>query len=402
MINLPPNTRAKRLRSGTTAFYWEVPSKDRKAGCRLANEALGQDIGKAIERAGQLNHMLAGTRRGGESEQLSEGTVRWLCRWFLQHPKVTRRSASTQDDYRRALDTVCVQPTKSGTWGDLPARAIRPRHADKLYERIQWVEDRKGDSVVRRRRLRTANLCMQVARRMWKLALRAELVAVNPFERMGLEQTDGEGAAPATYPELIAFVAACDAHGKPSIGTAARIAWDWLQREVDILGRQAWTHYSPGRTVRVRHTKTRRFVLLALADSEGALFPELEARLAATPHRGPLMVMRDQPDGDGTWLPWETSTFQHEVRAILDAAGLPRLTFASFRKGGFTEMGDSEATDSEQLAAGGHKTRGMLTVYTRATARQASRAARKRLIWRSLDGTEQDQSSEWQGGGGSE
>jgi hypothetical protein len=53
------------------------------------------------------------------------------------------------------------------------------------------------------------------------------------------------------------------------------------------------------------------------------------------------------------------------VRRDEEAAGLPELSFASFRKGGFTEFGDAEATDQEVLAQGGHRTCQMLTVYSK-------------------------------------
>ena len=55
------------------------------------------------------------------------------------------------------------------------------------------------------------------------------------------------------------------------------------------------------------------------------------------------------------------------MRRDEEAAGLPELSFASFRKGGFTEFGDAEATDQEVLAQGGHRTCQMLTVYPKGT-----------------------------------
>lgn len=413
MIDLPPNMRPKRLRSGDTAYYWEVPTKDRAAGCKLANEALGRDLSAAIEKAQRLNALLSATRRG-ESDPASPGSVKWLGRWFLKHPKVTRLSTGTQADYADVIDLICATRTKAGTWGDLPAHAIMPRHADKLYHRLQWVEETDGDGKpvlgedgqpIRRRRLRMANLCMQVARRMWRLAGRADHVdaTINPFAKMDLESTDGEGAAtPATWTELSAFVAKADELGHRSIGTAALIAWHWLQREVDVIGRLSWSHYEPGRTARIRHNKTRRLVTLPLIDGDGLLFADLETRLDHTPRHGPLIVMRDDAGREGVYRPWRADTFRHEVRAIADAAGLAHLSFASFRKGGLTEMGDAEATDQEMMAASGHQTREMLTVYVQRTPAQAARAARKRHLWRDLAGTKPAQSSERQGGGGSE
>lgn len=398
-VKLPPNVRKRSLLDGTVAFYWEVQSKDRKKGCTLANEALGTDVATAIARATELNQLLGAVRRGDKTF-IAPGTVKWLGRWFLDHPKVTKLAAGTQDDYKDAVALICSIPVGTSTFGDIPAKIMQARHADKLYEDVQWVEETDANGQpVKRRRLRTANLCMQVARRMWKLAGRAGLVsaAVNPFSAMDLESTDGEGAAePATVDELMAFVAKADELGEPSVGTAALVAFHWLQRQVDVIGRLAWTHYRAGDSVRIRHNKTNRFVPMPLRDGAGMLFPEIEERLANTPKVGSLIIMSRAA------LPWSVNTFRHVVRDIADAAGLPHLSFASFRKGGFTELGDAEATDQEMMAAGGHKTREMLTVYSRQTSKQAGKAARKRRIWREIDETKLVQGTDLTGSGSTE
>ena len=66
----------------------------------------------------------------------------------------------------------------------------------------------------------------------------------NPFARMELSYKPKITRA-ATYEELIAFVRKADALGFRSIGTAALIAFFWLQREEDIFLRLAWSHYRP-------------------------------------------------------------------------------------------------------------------------------------------------------------
>jgi hypothetical protein len=50
---------------------------------------------------------------------------------------------------------------------------------------------------------------------------------------------------PVTRDELVRFVAAADKAGEGSLGTAAMIAYYWLQREEDIIGRLNWNHYRP-------------------------------------------------------------------------------------------------------------------------------------------------------------
>jgi hypothetical protein len=50
---------------------------------------------------------------------------------------------------------------------------------------------------------------------------------------------------PVTRDELARFVKAADEAGEGSLGTAAMIAYYWLQREEDIVDRLSWNHYRP-------------------------------------------------------------------------------------------------------------------------------------------------------------
>lgn len=105
---------------------------------------------------------------------------------------------------------------------------------------------------------------------------------------------------PVTFDELQRFVSAADAAGEASIGTAAMIAFFWLQRQEDILTRLAWTHYGPPSAphlVRVFHHKTGELVEVPLFDTDGTvLWPELMERLETAPRRGSLIVTRDRLD----------------------------------------------------------------------------------------------------------
>ena len=112
-----------------------------------------------------------------------------------------------------------------------------------------------------------------------------------------------------SHAELVRFVKAADEAGEASIGTAAMIAFFWLQRETDILSRLTWNHYRPSDArdcARIFHHKTGELTDLPLFDEDGTHFwPELTARLEKTVRRGPLIVMRDHPDRRRkSFLPW--------------------------------------------------------------------------------------------------
>jgi hypothetical protein len=168
---------------------------------------------------------------------------------------------------------------------------------------------------------------------------------------MGLSYKPRQTRA-ATIDELNSFVLKADELGFRSIGTAALIAFWWLQREEDIFLRLSWSHYRPidaPDAIRIIHNKTGETVTVPLYDEDGThLWPDLVPRLDRETRLGTLLVMRDQPDAKKrVHLPWTTSAsnpvrhVQRVVAKIRDAAGLSQeITFTSFRHGGHTDAAD--------------------------------------------------------------
>ena len=66
----------------------------------------------------------------------------------------------------------------------------------------------------------------------------------NPFDKMELSY-DPRPTRPVTHAELERLVPAADEAGESSLGTGAMIAYYWLQREEDIIGRLSWSDYRP-------------------------------------------------------------------------------------------------------------------------------------------------------------
>ena len=119
---------------------------------------------------------------------------------------------------------------------------------------------------------------------------------------------------PFTHDELLRFVKTADAEGESSIGTAAMIAYYWLQRKEDILTRLSWSHYRPTDApdiVRIVHHKTGQLVNMPLYDDdETALWPELMQRLDSALRHGILIVTRDRVyQHRKVHLPWKEDYF---------------------------------------------------------------------------------------------
>lgn len=376
----------RRLASGATGYYWGPPTWAVKAGCPVGREALGTDYADAKNRCDDvLNPQFDAwrTRDTGAVEEsvARRGTFDWLVGIYRTSPKFTGRPARTRKSYDSALSLVADYRMKDGRrFGSLALASIQPGVADRLYERLKVRADGKL-------RIRTAILAMTVCKRAWNVARRdrpREISLDNPFAKMGLAYK-AKATRPVTHAELMRFVAASDEAGEGSIGTAAMIAFFWLQRQEDILGRLSWQHFRPADAptiARVFHYKTGELVEVPLYDTDGtALWPELMARLDSAPRRGTLIVTREQVDRRRkTHLPWQVDYFRHRFAEIREAADVdPQAKFMGLRHGGNVEGAEAGLTDAQLRALSGHLTTAALLRYAQATPKQRQAGARKRL-----------------------
>lgn len=383
----------RRLRSGATSYYWVISTWAKKNGCTLNIEALGTDYADAKKRCDELlNPQFDAWRKREEialpSDQAVPGTFDWLVAIYKTHPKYNKKPAKTRRSYDSVLNLVSKHALKNGrTFGGLSIGSITPGVTDRLFEKLKV----KGDGS---ERTRTAVLAMRVCQRAWNVAWRDKpgaVPAINPFAKMDLEYA-AKITRPVSHAELVKFVEAADKTGESSIGTAAMIAYYWLQREEDIIGTLTWNQYRPVDTpdvARIFHHKTGELVDIPLFDEDGTvLWPELMTRLDAAPRYGTLIVTRDRLDRRRkTHLPWKEDYFRHRVADIRAAAGIDfSVKFMGLRHGGNTEAGNADLTDAQIRALSGHKTAAMTALYTKATMQQRRSGARKRLEERTKGG----------------
>jgi integrase len=383
----------RRLRSGATSYYWVIPTWAKKNGCTLNIEALGTDYADAKQRCDEvLNPQFDAWRKREEiplpSGHAAPGTFDWMVTVYKSSPLYRKLLAKTRKSYDAALRLASQHKLKDGrNFGRLLLNSITPGAADRLFERLK--ERPEGGE-----RVRTAVLAVTVCKRAWNIARRDKPKIVpweNPFDKMELSY-EPKPTRPVTHDELIRVVKAADDAGERSLGTAAMIAYYWLQREEDIIGRLGWSHYRPvdaPDVARIFHHKTGELVDIPLFDEDGTLlWPELMERLDAAPRYGTLIVTRDRLDRRRkVHLPWKEDYFRHRVADIREAAGIDfSAKFMGLRHGGSTESGNAELTDAQIRALSGHTTAAMTALYTKATMRQRRAGARKRLEERTKGG----------------
>jgi hypothetical protein len=390
-IGWPDLMTAKRLSTGAIAYYWAPPTRARKAGCPVEPEALGTDYGAAKARCDDVlnRHYKAWLTK---SEAVEPGAARssfdWMVGIYKNSPKYTKLPPDTRSSYDHKLRMVSELPLKDGrSFGSLTLASITPGAADKVFERIK--ANPKGGE-----RIRTAVFAMTVCKRAWNVARRSEPKAVpsdNPFQKMDLAYK-AKTTRLFQYDDLQKFVAAADAAGERSIGTAAMIAFFWLQREIDIIGRLAWSHYRPSdapHVARIIHHKTGEVVDLPLYDDDGtALWPDIMHRLDTSDRHGTLIVTRDMVDRfKAVRLPWKKRHFLRNVAKIKAAAGIdPEIKFMGLRHGGNTEGADANLSDAQMRALSGHRTTAALLRYAQTSTQQRRIGARLRRNARTKGG----------------
>jgi hypothetical protein len=382
----------RRLKSGAAAYYWVLPTWAKRSGCTLQVEALGLDYALAKQRCDEvLNPQFDAWRKREEivhPDRVQIGTFDWMITVYKSSPLFQKLPARTQRSYDAALHLASQHELKDKRrFGMLPLASITPGAADRLFDRLRGRPD-GGD------RIRTAVLSVTVCKRAWNVARRDKPKIVpweNPFQKMEISY-DPKTTRPVTHDELTLFAKAADEMGECSVGTAAMIAYYWLQREEDIIGRLSWSHYRPldaPDVARIFHHKTGQLVDIPLYDEDGTvLWPELMERLDSSPRYGTLIVTRDRLDRRRKiHLPWKADYFRHRVAAVRTAAGIDfEAKFMGLRHGGNTESGDADLTDSQIRALSGHNTSAMTALYTKQTMRQRRAGARKRLEERTKGG----------------
>ena len=376
----------RRLKKGGTGYYWVPPTWAVKDGCYLKSEALGTDYADAKRRCDELlNPQFDAWRLRDAPPSPAErravaGTFDWMVGLYKSSPQFKNKETKTQKNYDAALRLVSdYELTDGRNFGSLTLASIMPATADRLFDKLKV----RADGSERRR---TAILAMTVCRRAWFVARRhnSAVPAQNPFAKMELTHKP-KATKPVSYESLMKFITAADEAGEWSIGTAAMIAFFWLQRQTDIISRLTWQHYRPKdapNVVRVWHHKTGEVIDIPLYDEDGTvLWPELISRLDAAPRRGALIVMRDRPDRRSkVHVPWKEDYFRHRVAATRAAAGLHvDEKFMGLRHGGNTEGADAGLSDAQLRALSGHKTPAMVQVYAKQTMKQRQAGGRMRL-----------------------
>jgi hypothetical protein len=383
-VELPRHVIAKKLSNGTTAFYYNLPSKYRALKCPIGNEPLGNDFALMKQRADTLNGLFDewGQHRKGlpitSASMPRYGTVNWLFREYKLSKAFTEKVAQrSRGNYEWAMREVCDIKTKKGDRvGDRLVKSITPRGADKLYDK--FIAGPRGE------RLRTGEKMTILCRKAWRVVHRLypdefPKDVFNPWLGVTMKTRVKKTKSAATRDEVYTFAHGCIKFGEVEAAAVAVICFEWLQRPENVVaGHIKWTGYRNGKpTIRVEHHKTGATVDHPLEADGVKFYADAEEVLAKLPRRGIPMILREVEEGKSK--PFAFSTMQHIVQRMRKKLSLPStFTFDACRHGGMTELEEAELTEGQGRALSAHRTQQSYAGYAKRTENRMLSATRKR------------------------
>lgn len=235
---------------------------------------------------------------------------------------------------------------------------IDPLYAEDLYERL--CEQHSTNK---------ANSVMTMLRIIFSNAQRLNLIAANPFSKLGLDAVPSRDVM-WTDAQVKTFVECADQNGLASIGTLILIAYDLCQRPGDCR-QMRWGNYKDG-VFSFAQEKTRTPINIPATE---ILVKRLEAMRTNRNPEDAIVIY------EGTGRPYSGRLYRKKAAAVRELAGLPDiLKVSDLRRSGATLLGASSCSEDEIRAVTGHKSRQILSTYVKPDLRMAAAAQRKRSI----------------------
>jgi len=388
-IVLPRYVLPKTLASGMTGFYWTCPVRYVKQGCPWRSAALGQNLSQtALDEAAELwnvrfDEWLAEIHSGNQAQRPLEehfryGTVGWLLDHYLASEAFLERVGEfSRPDYRRILKRVAeITLAKSkDRVGNLPVKAFGVKAALQVYK--HFTDDGA---------MRTGEKALIYCKSVWErmrphhpTLFRSDVP--NPWEGVTKKRRDSKKKTHATRQEVYAFAHGAIDKGKPELGAAAVLAFEWFMRPSSIAdGYAQWAGYRPAAhpdKIMIRHRKNGGAVnhpLEAAIDGRTVQFyAEAEQVLAKVDRRGLSIVTK--PDGS---LYGGSTMLPTAIRELAVTLGMDGFTLDRARHGGMTEIEEANLTEGQGKALSTHRTKAY-QVYAKETEKRVLNATLQRF-----------------------
>lgn len=303
-------------RHGRQRHYYRRPGFPRVA---LPGEPGSKVFAEAYE-AARANK----PRKIGEDRTIP-GTFSALIADYYESAAYGGLKPITKRTYRNVLERF------RQTFGDDAVRSMTPARLDALLEATP-----KNVVTVRK-----------VLRLILKLAVRRELIKVNPMDGLRLARKAGAGFRAWTEEDIALYLAKWPTGSRERLALALLLYTAQRRSDVVPMGRQ---HAKPGK-IRVVQSKGGAHLWIPI-------HPALQAELGAVP-KDQLTFLQTQYG-----KPFTASGFGNWFGERAREAGLESLTAHGLRKAGSRRLAEAGCTPHQIMAVTGHKNLSEVTLYT--------------------------------------
>lgn len=316
-------------RHGRQRYYYRRPGFPRVA---LAGEPGSLEFVKAYEAARENK-----PRKIGD-ERTIPGTFSALIADYYESAAYGALKPITKSTYRNVLERF-----REG-WGDTAVRSMTPARLDALLEATD-----KNLVTVRK-----------VLRLILKLAVRRDLIKINPMDGLRLRRKASGGFRAWDEDDIALYLAKWPTGSRERLALALLLYTAQRRADVVTMGRQ---HTKPGK-IHVAQSKgdgqTRLWI---------PIHPELQAEIDAAP-KDQLTFLQTQYG-----QPFTAAGFGNWFGERAEQAGCPKgCTAHGLRKAGSRRLAEAGCTPHQIMAVTGHKNLSEVTLYT-ASADQERLAA---------------------------
>lgn len=247
----------------------------------------------------------------------------------------------TKMEYLRHLDAMAIE------FGTKPAALLTSVH-------VRNYQDKFAD------RPSVGNARLKVLKVLYTFAVERQLAPANPVSRIKMMR---EGEYLPWPDDIIKQLA--DSEPDDELLWAMDLALGSGQRRGDLLV-MPWTAFD-GDGIEVVQHKTGAKLWIPC-------HPDLKATLAVIPKRSPIILTTK------TGRPWNPGVFSRAFRLATAAAGIEGYVFHGLRKTAAVRLAEAGCSDAEIMSITGHRTRSMVSLYTRgASQKRLATAAIARL-----------------------
>ena len=293
---------------------------------------------------------------------------RYLVEFYFQSNKFLKVSGKTQKNNARELNKVCDTVLKDGRKvGSIRIDNLSVAHLSEAYA----IWERTGT--------RTANIRSECISAVYRVAMQAEIVQVNPISLV--DKTAGKPRRVRwTHDNVKSFLdTAYSEFDYRSIGLIVHMAYEWAQR----LGDMRTLTWDKLDLEAQRCDLTQR--------KRGA-----EVHLPIPPQLNKMLVLQKEDWGfqqyvaprvkrrAGAYTPYQEEEIHAVVNEVKEIAGLPsELTGQDLRRTAITQMVEAGADQFEIMQVSGHTSPNSVTPYLVNTFTGATNALAKR--WSNKD-----------------